>query len=54
MVTRDGADGENPDEEAGDVVGKRGFTKKTPGTIEQIAPNFSSGVLAQLVIPLRR
>ena len=52
MVTRDGADGEDSGEEAGDVVGERGFTKKTPGTIEYIAPYLGSGVLPQLPVPL--
>ncbi len=46
MVARDGADGEDSGEEAGDVVGEGGFTKKTPGTIKQIAPYLGSGVLA--------
>ncbi len=54
MVAGYRADGEDTDQEAGDIVGKRGFRKKTPGTIKEIAPNLSCGVLRQLVIPLRR
>ena len=54
MVAGDRADREDSDEEAGDVVGKRGFTKKTPGMIKEIAPNLSCGVLLQLIIPLCR
>ncbi len=53
MVAGDTADGEDPDEEAGDVVGESGFTKKAPGTIEKIAPILSGGVLFQLAVSLR-
>ena len=52
MFTGYGADGEDPGEQARDVVGDRGFMKKKPGTIKYIAPYFGRGVLTQLSVPL--
>jgi len=54
VATRNGAGGENSGVETGDAVGKSRVTKKAPGTIEQIAPIFGSGLNFQLSIPFLR
>ena len=53
MITRDFPDGEDPGEEAGDVIGDGCFAKKGSCTVKQIAPNFGGSVLIQLTISLR-
>ena len=47
-----GADGEHFGEQAGNIVWKSRFPKKTPGTIEKIAPSLGGGLNLQLSVSL--